>query len=87
MAQQDDGSLESNFITVDFVVKIPRIESVVYVPQMAQVLKIGWMQYFYALMFCYYLLYYGFLGFLVTNRVFESVDVNDLNVKHIRSEQ
>ena len=80
----DEGS---NYINIEMIVKIPRVQSVVYVPQLAQVLKVGWVQYFYALVFWYFLLYRGLLRFLVTSNVFESIDVNDLNVKHIRPEK
>ena len=68
------------------IIKIPKTQDVVYVPQLAQNLKIGWMQYFYAFVFWYVLLYRGLLCFLVTNRVFESVEIHDLNVKRIRVE-
>lgn len=45
------------------------------------------MQYFYAYLFWFYVLYRGLLQFLATNEVFPTVDVNDLNVKSLNPDR
>jgi hypothetical protein len=38
----------------------------------------AWMQYFFALIFWYYVLHKGLMAFLVQSYVFETSDVSDL---------
>lgn len=77
------GSPEDNTVEFTMIVKIPRSQDILYVPGAPQVLKFAWVQFFCAFLFWYFLLYKGLLNFLVTNRVFESVEVTDLNLKYL----
>ena len=54
------------------VVKIPSTQEVVYQPGFWSVIKFGWIQYFCALVFWYYVLYEGFFASLVRSHVFET---------------
>ena len=75
---------ESNLITIEMIIKVPKDQQVLYVPGLMMVLKLAWVQYFCAFVFWYYLLYKGFFNFLVQRRVFEVVEQTDLNMKNMR---
>ena len=47
----------------------------------------GWVQYFYAFLFWYLVLIKGVLNYLVTMRVFDCTEVNELNVNNISEEK
>lgn len=49
-----------------------------------QVLKFAWVQYLLVFLFWYFALYHGFFGFLVTKKVFECVEVIDINTKNLQ---
>jgi len=66
------------------IVKIPERQEVRYVPGALHVFKYAWVQYFFAFLFWYFLLYEGLLAFLVQTRVFEVKEVTDLNVRNLR---
>ena len=50
-------------------------------------LKFAWLQYFYAFLFWYFLLYKGLLAYLVQSGVFECDEVTDLNTANLREKQ
>ena len=58
-----------------------------YVPQAPYVYKMGWVQYFYAFLFWFIVLEKGLLNYLVTMRVFDCTEVNELNVNNISNEK
>jgi len=47
----------------------------------------GWVQFFYVALFWYLILDKGLLSYLVTMRVFDCTEVNELNVNNISSEK
>ena len=47
----------------------------------------GWVQYFYALLFWYIVLEKGLLNYLVTMRVFDCTETTELNVNNISDEK
>lgn len=47
----------------------------------------GWVQFFYAFLFWYLVLYKGLLNYLVTERVFDCTEVTELNVNNISEEK
>ena len=77
----------SNSIEIEMIVAIPKTQNVIYVPQAPYVLKMGWVQYFYAFLFWYIVLYLGLLNYLVTMRVFDCSEVTELNVNNISDEK
>ena len=58
-----------------------------YVPQAAYVFKMGWVQYFYVFLLWYLVLNKGLLNYLVTERVFDATEMNELNVRNISEEK
>ena len=77
----------ANFIEIEIIMAIPRTQNIIYVPKGPYVLKMGWVQYFYALVFWYIVLEKGLLNYLVSMRVFDCTEVNELNVKNISEEK
>lgn len=47
-------------------------------------LKFAWVQYSLVWVFWYVMLYRGFFGYLVTKKVFECVEVTDINTKNLQ---
>lgn len=66
------------------VVKVPKKQEVIFLSGFWQVIKFAWVQYFLVWVFWYYVLYRGFFGFLVSNRVFDCVERTDVNLKNLR---
>ncbi len=77
----------ANFIEIEILIAIPKTQNIIYVPKGPYVLKMGWVQYFYALVFWYIVLEKGLLNYLVSMRVFDCTEVNELNVKNINEEK
>ena len=77
----------ANFIEIELIVAIPKTQNVTYVPQGAYVWKMGWVQYFYVLLLWYLILEKGLLNYLVTMRVFDTTEVDELNVNNISEEK
>lgn len=77
----------ANFIEIEVIVMIPKTQNVIYVPQAPYVLKMGWVQFFYAFLFWYLVLNKGLLNYLVTERVFDCTEVTELNVNNISEEK
>ena len=77
----------ANYVEIELIVAIPKTQNVIYVPQAAYVLKMAWVQYFYVFVFLYILLQAGLLNYLVTMRVFDCTEVNELNVNNISEEK
>ena len=48
-------------------------------------MKFAWAQYLLVFIFWYGLLYKGFFGFLIQNKVFQCVEVMDINTKNLES--
>lgn len=46
-------------------------------------MKMAWVQWFLTAIFWYILLYRGFFGYLVKKRVFESIEVCDINMRNL----
>jgi len=65
------------------LVKVPRTQEVRYTPGFAYVIKMAWVQYFFALIFWYYVLHKGLMAFLVASHVFETVESSDLFIANI----
>jgi hypothetical protein len=63
--EYSNGDGNPDYIEFEMIVKIPPMQEIRYVPALFQVLKQAWCQYFCALIFWYFFLYKGFLGFLV----------------------
>ena len=74
----------TNYIEFDMIVRIPYAQDVIFVPALEYVLKFAWVQYFCAFIFWFFVLYKGLLNFVVTSRVFECVEVTDLNTDNIK---
>ena len=47
----------------------------------------GWVQYFYVFLIWYLILVKGLLNYLVTSRVFDCSEMNELNVNNISEEK
>ena len=77
----------TNTIEIELIVAIPKTQNVIYVPQAPYVLKMAWVQYFYAFLFWYIILYVGLLNYLVSMRVFDCTEVTELNVANISQEK
>lgn len=77
----------SNFIEIELIIAVPKVQNVTYVPQAPYVLKMGWVQYFYVFLFWYLILNKGLLNYLVTMRVFDCTEVTELNVNNISREK
>ena len=77
----------ANFIEIEMIVSIPKSQNIIYVPQAPFVIKMGWVQFFYAFLFWYLVLNKGLLNYLVTERVFDCTEVTELNVKNISEEK
>ena len=77
----------SSTIEIEMIVAIPKTQNVIYVPQAPYVLKMGWVQFFYAFIFWYIVLYLGLMNYLVTMRVFDCSEVTELNVNNISMEK
>ena len=75
---------EGSTVTIDMIVKIPQKQEIRYVSGFWQVMKFAWMQYFLVFLFWYIVLYHGFFGYLVTSKVFECVEVSDVNTKNLK---
>ena len=50
-AANDDAM--TNTIEIELIIAIPKTQNVIYVPQAPYVLKMAWVQYFYAFLFWY----------------------------------
>lgn len=71
-AKSDGVSPYTNYVDIEMIVKIPTTQEVIYVPGFWTIIKFGWIQYFCALIFWYYVLYEGFFASLVRAHVFET---------------
>lgn len=58
---------ESDTVTVEMVIKVPKRQEIRYVCGFWQVIKFAWCQYFLVGIFWFVMLYRGFFGYLVTN--------------------
>ncbi len=54
---------------------------------MLQILKFAWIQYYSFLILVYFFLYHSFYGFVVTNKVFDSVEVTSINLRTVVNEK
>mmetsp|Transcript_32339 Transcript_32339/g.23884 ORF Transcript_32339/g.23884 Transcript_32339/m.23884 type:complete len:94 (-) Transcript_32339:12-293(-) len=77
------GTADNSLITVEVVMIIPAFQSILYTPLVFEVLKFAWIQYFALFVLVYFILYWGFWGFVVKNRVFDCVEVNKVDVHKI----
>ena len=77
------GAIGEPFIDIECVVKVPKYQNIIFQPDQWEVLKFAWVKYFSMFVFVYILLYEGFLGFVVRNKVFESVALSEFNVKSL----
>ena len=77
----------ANYLEIEMFIAIPKSQNVLYVPQAAYVYKMGWVQYFYVFLFWFLVLNAGLLNYLVTMRVFDCTEVNELNVNNISNEK
>eukprot|EP00350_Pseudokeronopsis_sp_OXSARD2_P001683 CAMPEP_0170543990 /NCGR_PEP_ID=MMETSP0211-20121228/2917_1 /TAXON_ID=311385 /ORGANISM="Pseudokeronopsis sp., Strain OXSARD2" /LENGTH=198 /DNA_ID=CAMNT_0010847523 /DNA_START=410 /DNA_END=1003 /DNA_ORIENTATION=+ len=74
------GPSTQAYIDVEVVMIVPKHQSIFYTPLVFEVLKFAWIQYFALFVLVYVLIYWGFLGFIVKNKVFDCVEVNKVDV-------
>ncbi len=76
-ASPSEGS--EPYVDVFLRVNIPSHQKIVYVPSAFEALKFGWIQYFSLLLPVGLLFYYCFYGFVIKNKVFESVETSEVS--------
>ena len=73
----DDSSEDSNAITINMDIHIPKLQEVLYYQSVFEALKYAWMQYFYIFLPIYIILYILF-KFIIQNNIFNSNVKSDL---------
>jgi hypothetical protein len=81
------GSSSLSYIDFSFIINIPRDQTLVYAPGMLQILKFAWIQYYSFLILIYFFLYFSFYGFIVKNKVFDSVEITSINLHALVNEK
>lgn len=71
---------EDTYLDITVVVDIPREQRIVYAPSVWEVLKFAWIQYYSFLALIYVFLYHFFYGFVIKNKVFDSIEISDVNI-------
>lgn len=74
------GSADSTYLDIEMIIDIPKEQRVVYAPGVWEVLKFAWIQYYSFLALIYVALYHFFYGFITKNKVFDCMEVSDVNV-------
>ena len=74
-------SSQSDFIDILVIVNIPSNQAILYAPGVWQVLKFAWIQYYSFLILVYFLLYHLFYAFVVKNKVFDSIELSQINLR------
>ena len=75
---------QSDTLIVEMIVKVPQKQEIKYVAGFWQVIKFAWIQYVLVFLFWYCALYRGLLGYLVQSKVFDCVEVTNINNKSLR---
>jgi hypothetical protein len=63
------------------IIDIPRSQSILYSPDVYEVLKFAWIQYYSYLILIYFFLYHLFYGFVIKNKVFDSIEISSINLR------
>lgn len=58
------------------IINIPREQQIIYAPDVWEVLKFAWIQYYSFLILIYVILYHFFYAFVIKNKVFDSVEIS-----------
>lgn len=74
----------SDTVNIEIIIKVPQMQEIKYICGFWQVIKFAWIQYLLVLIFWYYVLYRGFLGYLVQANVFDNVEVTNINTRNLR---
>ena len=69
------------------IVNVPKPQEVVYSPDVWEVLKFAWIQYYSFLILVYVFLYHIFYGFVIKNKVFDSIEISEINLRALLSEK
>eukprot|EP00347_Sterkiella_histriomuscorum_P023807 403333320 len=77
------GLSSQNFIDINMVVNIPTYQDILYIPDVWEVLKFAWIQYYSFLLLIYVFLYHFFYGFIIKNKVYESIEITSINLKNL----
>ena len=75
---------QSDTLQIEMIVKVPQKQEIKYLTGFWEVIKFAWIQYLLVLVFWYYVLYRGILGYLAQNKVFDSIEVTNINSKSLR---
>jgi len=58
--------------------KVPKLQEILYIPSVLEVLKQAWVQYIYVLIPVYLLLYVTLFGYVIENKVLTTVERSEL---------
>jgi hypothetical protein len=75
---------QSDTLQVEMIVKVPQKQEIKYLTGFWEVIKFAWIQYLLVFVFWYYVLYRGLLGYLAQNKVFDSIEVTNINSRNLR---
>ena len=81
------GPSTDSFIDISVIVNIPTKQDIIYSPGVWQVLKFAWIQYYSFLILIYVFLYHFFYGFVIKNKVFDSIEVSQINLSTLLSDK
>ena len=78
---------QANYVDLSFVINVLKQQQILYQPNVYEVLKFAWIQYFAFFLFLYALLYHFFYGFVIRNKVFDCVELSHINVRALIDEK
>lgn len=74
---------EDNYVDIEMIIDIPREQRITYAPGVWEVLKFAWIQYYSFFALLYVFLYHFFYGFIIKNKVFDSMEISEVNVNSL----
>jgi hypothetical protein len=75
------GTTDTEYIDIELVINVPPEQDIIYAPEVFEVLKFAWIKYYSFLLLTYMLLYRGLYAFVIKNKVFDSVELTQLNMR------
>jgi hypothetical protein len=77
---QYGDTITETYIDIEIFIKVPTYQNIIYLLDTWEVLKFAWIQYFALFFLVYIFLYQMLLGFVIKQKVFESVEISSINV-------
>ncbi|CDW72377.1 UNKNOWN [Stylonychia lemnae] len=67
-----EGVPSQSYLDIDLVINIPTYQEILYIPNVWEILKFAWIQYYSFMIIIYVFLYHFFYGYVIKNKVYET---------------